>query len=407
MEKHVGQSKDLSKRKNKEKRMGSPNITRKFLWLDLLRGVTALAVFLGHLRTLYFLDYSDVQADSIAKAFFFVTGFGHQAVIIFFVLSGFFIAKTVQNAIDRNQWSFSDYFINRFIRLEVVLIPALLLGMCCDSLGLMFFSQVDSYAGKIEFLPFVSPIGKLNLETFFGNAFFLQSIVVNTFGSNAPLWSLANEFWYYMVFPLLYFIIVGKNAWSTRFLYALVAMGILIFVGESIALYLLIWLMGVAAFYAREKYGAWCENNPIYIKVALNGISVLTLCVLVYVRVFPVPIFNNDCALGFITSVLIVLLSLKEMENAYLSKISIYLSNISYTLYTTHLPICMLLSAWVSVDRHGWGYGNLGQFFILSAVVLLYSTLCWYLFERNTPIIRKAFKQFIRSPFSPTKQYSK
>ena len=172
MEKHVSQSKDLSKRKNKEKRMGSTNITRKFLWLDLLRGVTALAVFFGHLRTLYFLDYSDVQPDSIAKAFFFVTGFGHQAVIIFFVLSGFFIAKTVQNAIDRNQWSFSDYFINRFIRLEVVLIPALLLGMCCDSLGLMFFSQVDSYAGKIEFLPFVSPIGKLNLETFFGNAFF-------------------------------------------------------------------------------------------------------------------------------------------------------------------------------------------------------------------------------------------
>ena len=34
------------------------------------------------------------------------------------------------------------------------------------------------------------------------NAFFLQTIVGPTFGSNGPLWSLAYEWWYYVLFPL-------------------------------------------------------------------------------------------------------------------------------------------------------------------------------------------------------------
>jgi hypothetical protein len=35
------------------------------------------------------------------------------------------------------------------------------------------------------------------------NAFFLQTIAGPTFGSNGPLWSLAYEWWYYVLFPLV------------------------------------------------------------------------------------------------------------------------------------------------------------------------------------------------------------
>ena len=41
------------------------------------------------------------------------------------------------------------------------------------------------------------------LETLLGNAAFLQEIVVPTYGSNAPLWSLSYEFWYYFLYPVL------------------------------------------------------------------------------------------------------------------------------------------------------------------------------------------------------------
>jgi peptidoglycan/LPS O-acetylase OafA/YrhL len=38
--------------------------------------------------------------------------------------------------------------------------------------------------------------------TFVGNLAFLQTIAVPIFGTNGPMWSLANEFWYYLIFPL-------------------------------------------------------------------------------------------------------------------------------------------------------------------------------------------------------------
>jgi peptidoglycan/LPS O-acetylase OafA/YrhL len=62
------------------------------LWLDLLRGLSALVVCLVHLRNAVLLDGSDLIHPSIPqKAFYFITGFGHQAVIFLFVLSGYFV----------------------------------------------------------------------------------------------------------------------------------------------------------------------------------------------------------------------------------------------------------------------------------------------------------------------------
>ena len=62
------------------------------LWLDLLRGLSALVVCLGHLRNAILVDGSDLIHPSITlKAFYFITGFGHQAVMVFFVLSGYFV----------------------------------------------------------------------------------------------------------------------------------------------------------------------------------------------------------------------------------------------------------------------------------------------------------------------------
>ena len=49
----------------------------------------------------------------------------------------------------------------------------------------------------------------LDAATFWGNLVFLQTILVPTYGTNALLWSLANEFWYYMLFPLLAVLIHG------------------------------------------------------------------------------------------------------------------------------------------------------------------------------------------------------
>ena len=45
------------------------------------------------------------------KAFYFLTGLGHQAVIIFFVLSGFFVGGSILKNLEN--FSFKRYFTTR------------------------------------------------------------------------------------------------------------------------------------------------------------------------------------------------------------------------------------------------------------------------------------------------------
>src|ERR1700751_3970669 len=95
----------------------------KYEWLDLLRGLAALEVFSGHLRTLFFKNYwSGGHSNIIQIIFFYLTGFSHEAVILFFVLSGFFIGRNVRLSISNSKWSPVGYGIDRIVRLWVVLI---------------------------------------------------------------------------------------------------------------------------------------------------------------------------------------------------------------------------------------------------------------------------------------------
>lgn len=216
--------------------------------LDLMRGLAAIAVLLSHLRNIFFVGYSQLSPDrknGFAALIYFMTDLGHQAVIIFFVLSGFLIAGSVMKSGFDNRWSWGGYLISRSSRLYVVLIPALLLGLILDRTG-MALRGGGIYAGQlhnhvIEF----SVAQRSNWLTLVGNALFLQEILVKPFGSNAALWSLSYEFWYYIIFPLLFFAIISRNM-AIRWSSAGAAGLILLFVGKTISLYFLIWLTGAA-----------------------------------------------------------------------------------------------------------------------------------------------------------------
>jgi peptidoglycan/LPS O-acetylase OafA/YrhL len=100
----------------------------QYVYLDLIRGIAALAVFAGHLRIICFRDVDISTLDLLGKGVFFLTGFGHLAVILFFVLSGFLIIKSIDESVIKKQWSVKTYGQNRLFRLWIVLIPCLLLG---------------------------------------------------------------------------------------------------------------------------------------------------------------------------------------------------------------------------------------------------------------------------------------
>ena len=89
--------------------------------LDLIRGLAAFFVVLQHSRNMFFVDYAEVHSHSLfVKAFYFLCGFGYQAVIIFFVLSGCVVGRMPIIARRNSSWSRNNYLFDRLTRLWVL-----------------------------------------------------------------------------------------------------------------------------------------------------------------------------------------------------------------------------------------------------------------------------------------------
>lgn len=364
---------------------------QKFYWLDLFRGLSALIVFFGHLRIICIKDIPFDQLSMFGKVFFLLTGFAHQAVMVFFVLSGFFIIKSIHESYQQSRWSFRDYAVNRLSRLWIVLIPALIFGFAFDKIGLAYFSDSMGYSNQIRYFMDLNVASKLQPEIFAGNIVFLQTILVPTFGSNGPLWSLANEFWYYVLFPLLYFAVVTRYNLIIRLFLLLLTVGVFFLVGESVALYFIIWLMGGLSYilFRNQGFGV-LKSKPM---LAVLGIAFVGI--LMCTRLKVMPYIFNDYSLGLVFALMVPGLTKLQMNAGWIKKPSIYLSNISYTLYCTHLPLIFFVTAAVSFQMKAITPINIAIFLGLGIALILYANLMWWLFERNTPKLKRAMQQVV------------
>jgi peptidoglycan/LPS O-acetylase OafA/YrhL len=176
---------------------------------------------------------------------------------------------------------------------------------------------------------------------FFGNFFYLQSVVSPVFGSNGPLWSLSYEFWYYIVFPAL---ILATATWvgtRFRFLYAGLALFLLWFISLQISFYFLIWLAGalVGRVQRTTRFKSPFPALPLSAGLIFVG-------ALAWSRT---PRLSSDLLTDYIVAFCFALwlytLLLGSREDAspayvYVAK---KLSGFSYTLYLTHFPALLLL----------------------------------------------------------------
>src|SRR3982751_2834530 len=110
---------------------------KKFKFLEGLRGLAAVYVMIHHARWFLWVDYSNPYLKNPAsfsllqKSLIYLLSlfiYGHQAVIFFFILSGFVIhVKYSQNlASNYTRFDLKDYFKRRFKRIYPPLIFALI-----------------------------------------------------------------------------------------------------------------------------------------------------------------------------------------------------------------------------------------------------------------------------------------
>jgi peptidoglycan/LPS O-acetylase OafA/YrhL len=257
---------------------------------------------------------------------------GYEAVMVFFVLSGYFISSSVYKLINNNKWSWKTYFINRITRLWVVLIPALFLSVFWGLFQVYLFNKVEV-------------LETLETGTFIGNLFFLQGILFENYGLNGPLWSLSYEFWYYILFPCLVLVIYTPKK-INKVLYLLIVIGLSIFLGQKIMMYFFVWCLGAIIPFITPLKSNIKVKSIIFIIASLIAIISINLFYFIYHTNHAEPKYVIDLLVG-ISFALWIYTLISVFDNKTLrSKSSYYFkyfAGMSYTLYLVHYPIMLFI----------------------------------------------------------------
>ena len=356
--------------------------------LDAARWIAAGAVVANHLRSLMFADFP-VGSDPglIQKAFFFATGFGKQAVAIFFVLSGFLVGGEVVRTLLNGTFGWREYLIRRAARLYAVYLVALVTGGIFDSIGAHTANVRGLYSGGLP-IPVISYAAdtRLGAGTFFGNVLFGQGLWVPTFGSNDPLWSLACEAWYYVLLPLLLWPLLARShpLWK-RALVAVVAAFILLSLHGDILRYAPLWLLGLLPYF-------WPRTWRLPIVIAATGFTIA----LVASRT---SLGQGELYLplmfGIALSFALGLHSLSTLAGPAPAASGWHarLAGFSYSLYLTHWPFSLLLVALLAQVsglglRQEFSVRALALFTAVGVAAYAWALLVAHCTERHTPALR-------------------
>lgn len=358
--------------------------------ISLLRGLAALIVAMAHLRAEMYPAIREVADPPLwFQGLVFISGFAHQAVLVFFVISGWLVGGSLLNRLGE-PYAIAAYALDRVTRLWTVLVPTfgvtLLIAFGIGSIG---FEDIDLSAGN--------PHSAL---TFAANLIGLQGIVVPDFGENFPLWSLANETWYYVLFPLLAVAVTTPDK-SVR-VSCLVAVPLLgAMLPITIVAYFSVWLLGVA--FSRIRID--CGNALRWVCLAL------AIAAAVYARLSGEPAFEmstlgRDLVCSMLYLALLCSLQFPAPADSRLAKPlgtgGKFFAEFSFSLYVLHVPVIGLLHHW-STTRLGLGQLSPSDpvhtvlFFAMLTVLVATAYLSYLLFESHTYRIRSALKKrFLR-----------
>lgn len=352
--------------------------------LNFLRWVSALLVVLGHLRSFLFVSYYQQNDTSLfTKVFYFLTGFGHQAVMFFFVISGFLVGgKVLEKYFSKsvNKIFVLDYFIKRFSRIYVVLIPVLILGAILDYYGSINFKELYTNQFQISAMNF-NVLEQLSIQNFIGNLLNLQTITVETLGSNGPLWSLAYEWSYYVIF-ILFFI----NRFTM--LLAIALMLTIFSFNSDVVIYFSIWIFGAVTILINKRL----------INEYLSGM----ILILVLVLSRKVAGFEIDLLLALSLCLFLNAIRNKSTDSKVIvfKRVNYFLAESSYTLYLAHMPIIVfILSVLHIYEINLIAMSPSKESYLLYGVLLLsiyvYVYVLYLLFEKRTNYVKNKLNYFL------------
>jgi peptidoglycan/LPS O-acetylase OafA/YrhL len=280
---------------------------------------------------------------------------GHDAVVVFFVLSGLVVA----HATDRPGRTLAIYVEHRLARIWSVAIPALLLSILIAPL---IAPGVTIYAA-----PVIADRADFWWRILLSASFLSQSWFLDAEPPfNAPFWSLSFEVWYYVLFGLW---VYAPARWKVLAIAIAATVA-----GFKILLLAPIWLFGVAIYRCRVRLTSTAAL-VVFVTTVTVGLAYFWFDVSIAIRTamiarwpeFMGPLegsnqFVGDTCLGIIISLNFIAVSnlhLSERLDCWLRAPLKTAASFTFSIYLYHMPIFSFL----------WGAANLRSATIL--IVLL------------------------------------
>jgi peptidoglycan/LPS O-acetylase OafA/YrhL len=327
------------------------------LYLDLARFTAAVLVVVAH-----YTFFNLVNPGTGAL----LPDLGREAVMIFFVLSGFVIAYTTEHK-GHSLW---EYTLARCARIYSVAAPVVLLSFAIATVAVLLFgAQVGS--GYQVYKPYIYlPLHFLFLGELWN--------LTETPPWLPPYWSLAYEVWYYVLFAALYYLKGVRRIVVGGLVFALL--------GPKLWLLLPVWMSGVWLYH-------WQKTHTVGPSTARIGV-VLTLVALGAYEVFDaeahlralgralwpfpsLPLASADRFLADYVMCGIVVANFLFARFAGFDKLQRAaapirrLASYSFTLYLTH---GLVIGIWTTFYPH-----DTGSVADIAAVTLLIVAATWSL----------------------------
>lgn len=346
-------------------------------WIDLIRFLAAFAVLACHFRGAFFVDYGSLPGDQQTApvfAFFASTRLGHEAVLIFFILSGFLVGGKSLERILNKTFKPLDYSIDRTVRIMLPLLSSLAL-----------FIPICLYAD----IP-------INLKDWLGNILSLQGIICPPIFET--LWSLSYEVWFYILMCAFGYCIINKGKAKIYIGIFTLIVSFAVFI-KLHSYFLFIWLIGAFGYFIIPqkstvlKYATFILSCVFLCILQLSSEGGKTIPLLHESRIFSELIFSSVFCLFMVQLVLNIPSNKISIK---LNRVGTRLAAFSYTLYLTHIPVRDILIHLGAPKSQELSIYSVSLYiaWLLLALVVAYGI--YWIFERNTSKV----KMFIKAKIS-------
>lgn len=348
------------------------------IYLDLVRFVAACLVVIYH-----------SNARNIVTDILPFSNFGHEAVIVFFVLSGFVIAYIT----DTKENTPKTYWASRLARIYSLAIPVIILTPILDIIGESyseyFYRDKTThdywYIRILSSFLFINEIWGMSIMSF----------------SNVPYWSLCYEMWYYILFSVY------------TFMHGLRRLAVIVFIvlalGPKIVLLAPLWITGVIIYRWKILQSISIKLSYVILVTSLVGIYYFydlnlknlfenLLKTWIGENAHHQLTFSKFFIGDYIFTVLIFMnfVAVRRLAPLFHAQIIAierpikFLSSFTFSLYIFHQPFILFYAALLNLSPNGYVFYTLVMALVLTSILAI-----GFLIERRRYLLRIFISKFL------------